>query len=104
MNGRGKYAWAEDNYYEGDFVNGQFCGNGLRRYGNGDTYEGQYESDKPFGRGKYTYASSSNVYEGIWDTVNSATDIIKYENGVETARGSIIDGNFVQEGDFVVRD
>jgi hypothetical protein len=33
---------------------------------NGNVYEGEWDSDRKHGRGKYTYYSTGEIYEGEW--------------------------------------
>ncbi len=40
MQGRGKYTWANQNVYEGTFLQDKMSGNGKLVFANGDVYEG----------------------------------------------------------------
>lgn len=40
MQGKGKYTWANQNVYEGTFLNDKMTGNGKLVFANGDVYEG----------------------------------------------------------------
>ena len=40
MQGRGKYTWANQNVYQGTFLQDKMSGNGKLVFANGDVYEG----------------------------------------------------------------
>ena len=62
-NGKGKLILADQSYYEGDFKDGEFDGNGYYRTRN-YTYKGQFLAGKKSGKGKMECFSSKSIYEG----------------------------------------
>ena len=55
MQGRGKYTWANQNVYEGTFLQDKMSGNGKLAFANGDVYEGEFINIMgPSGSGKST--------------------------------------------------
>lgn len=52
MHGKGKYVWANGQTHEGDFLNGNFDGYGIRRRADGSImYDGGWKDDKKHGHG-----------------------------------------------------
>jgi hypothetical protein len=52
-------------HYDGDFVDGHMCGQGIMRFKNGDVYEGAWVDDEPNGHGVMRYGNGDS-YEGDW--------------------------------------
>ena len=53
-------------YYEGQFINGEMDGTGIRFWGfNGNFYEGQFRKGEMNGLGIMKYGNGS-IYEGPW--------------------------------------
>ncbi len=51
--GKGIHIYPDGSYYQGDFVNGLYEGQGLFWYKKNQlTYEGQWQGGKPHGNGK----------------------------------------------------
>ena len=46
--------------YEGGFVDGVFCGQGIMTFGNGEKYDGAWEDGKPNGIGTMTYEDGTS--------------------------------------------
>jgi hypothetical protein len=80
--------------YEGEFVDGNFSGNGTYIFLNGDVYKGQFSESKMQGKGKYTFKEQGDVYEG--DFKNDQFD---GKGKFTTKSGNIYDGDF-KEGKF----
>ena len=66
--GKGMFLSVEENErYEGDFRNGFFHGRGVFTYANGDQYTGQFAGGQPHGIGEYVYLANgkrSHAYKG----------------------------------------
>ena len=62
----GKLELAKDDYYAGDFLNGSFCGHGVRAWPDGSEYEGLWEGGKRSGRGTYKNSAGDHI-EGVWE-------------------------------------
>mmetsp|Transcript_61343 Transcript_61343/g.146109 ORF Transcript_61343/g.146109 Transcript_61343/m.146109 type:complete len:222 (-) Transcript_61343:52-717(-) len=68
--GRGSQTWGDGRSYEGNFERGHFSGYGrmVWQLKKGQlTYEGQYKGDLKHGRGKFTWADG-RVYDGEWQS------------------------------------
>lgn len=52
-------------YYQGDFVDGHFCGQGVLEFASGERKVGTFERDMLNGQGKL-YKNDELVYEGGW--------------------------------------
>ena len=59
----------EGGEYVGEFVNGNFNGQGTLTWSNGDVYVGNWKNDYRDGQGKYTW-SNGEVYVGNWKNGN----------------------------------
>ena len=67
--------------YEGEFVNGQHHGEGIKTYSNGDIYKGEWEDGLRHGRGTITWSSGAS-YDGQWKKDKRCGEGIKtYSNG-----------------------
>ncbi|KAJ8257695.1 hypothetical protein GJAV_G00188700 [Gymnothorax javanicus] len=87
--GRGKLFMKDGSFYEGEFVNGEIEGNGLRFWArSGDSYSGQFKSGELHGFGVMQYASGEK-FEG------------EYCYGLREGHGFLLDkeGN-TYEGSF----
>jgi len=62
-NGKGKLILSDQSYYEGNFKDGEFDGNGYFRTRN-YIYKGQFIAGKKSGKGKLENFSSKSIYEG----------------------------------------
>jgi hypothetical protein len=66
--GKGMFLAVQENRrYEGDFRNGFFHGRGVYTFGNGNRYVGQFGGGQPHGRGEFTFLSNgqfSHSYTG----------------------------------------
>ena len=62
-NGKGRLTWDNGVFYDGDFVNGQFHGNGSYFVSDYALYEGQWVMGAFTGKGKITYLNGE-TYEG----------------------------------------
>ncbi|MBR2296726.1 MAG: hypothetical protein IKA43_04885, partial [Clostridia bacterium] len=58
-----RYVWAENNYYEGEFKEGNFNGHGKRVWESGNYYEGEFLDDKLHGEGTYHWTDGT-YYKG----------------------------------------
>lgn len=87
--GQGSITWPNGDSYEGDFVSDKLSGNGVYTFHSGDVYEGEFVEGKKHGKGKYT-AFDGSYYEG------------DFENDLRHGKGKLVtsDGG-VYEGDFV---
>ena len=87
--GQGSITWPNGDSYEGDFVSDKLSGNGVYTFQSGDVYEGEFVEGKKHGKGKYT-AFDGSYYEG------------DFENDLRHGKGKLVtsDGG-VYEGDFV---
>ena len=63
FHGQGIYRWNNGNSYDGDWANGNMHGHGIYRWDNGDVYDGEFQNDTRQGKGKFIFASGS-TYEG----------------------------------------
>eukprot|EP00771_Trimastix_marina_P002266 gnl/Trimastix_PCT/3387.p1 GENE.gnl/Trimastix_PCT/3387~~gnl/Trimastix_PCT/3387.p1 ORF type:complete len:575 (+),score=141.29 gnl/Trimastix_PCT/3387:70-1725(+) len=114
--GRGKLLFrnGEDGHYEGDFVQGEIEGQGVRVYANGSRYEGHFvkgerdgvgcfddavkkerftghwRANKRHGHGRNEYADGS-VYEGAW------VDHVRCGHGVQRRDRTLYEGEWVDD-------
>ena len=86
--GQGSITWPNGDSYEGDFVSDKLSGNGVYTFQSGDVYEGEFVEGKKHGKGKYT-AFDGSYYEG------------DFENDLRHGKGKLVtsDGG-VYEGDY----
>ena len=63
--GQGIMKFNNGDIYEGAWVANEMHGLGKMTYSDGSIYEGRWEDNLPNGKGKMTYSDSS-VYEGNW--------------------------------------
>ena len=86
--GQGSITWKNGDSYEGEFVSDKLSGNGVYTFQSGDVYEGEFVDGKKHGKGKYT-AFDGSYYEG------------EFENDLRHGKGKLVtsDGG-VYEGDF----
>ena len=86
--GQGSITWPNGDSYDGDFVSDKLSGNGVYTFQSGDVYEGEFVEGKKHGKGKYT-AFDGSYYEG------------DFENDLRHGKGKLVtsDGG-VYEGDF----
>lgn len=54
-------------YYEGDWINNQKFGWGIRHYPSGNTYEGMWVSDVRHGEGTMRWFDKNQTYSGQWE-------------------------------------
>ena len=54
MHGKGKFTWADDKSYEGEFKNDKFHGYGTFRWPTGVVYQGQWSNGEMNGEGHLT--------------------------------------------------
>jgi hypothetical protein len=62
--------YSDNSRYEGDFINGDFCGKGILHFSNGGRYEGDF-ADGKF-RGKIQ--DSTEIYSESGNAPNGKTD------------------------------
>lgn len=63
INGNGRITYANNDFYEGYFVENERYGVGYYQFSNGNSYEGEFIDDKFNGLGIFRFADG-NVYEG----------------------------------------
>ena len=64
-NGNGTYTWITGEKYSGEFKNSQFNGDGTYTWINGDKYSGKYKDGIREGQGIITWANGTK-YDGRW--------------------------------------
>ena len=80
-NGQGKLILADQSYYEGNFKDGEFNGNGYFRTRN-YTYKGQFIAGKKDGKGKLESFNTKSIYEGEFkNDMKEGYGIEKYNDG-----------------------
>ena len=87
----GKYVWADNKYYVGEFKNNIPNGKGIKYYPNGNLlYEGDFVNGKFDGVGKYHY-DDGDIFVG------------DYKQGLRNGKGTLYykDGNIRYEGDYI---
>lgn len=84
--GQGIYTWADGDRYEGGFSDGKMNGWGTYYWADGDVYEGEWVDEVREGFGRYTTASGT-VYEGQWKNGKRAVyGIWTSENGMKAGQ------------------
>ena len=69
--------------------------------GNGDVYDGEYVTSIRCGRGVFTYADNTGVYDGYWDNnLYNGYGSFKYGNG-DYYEGQYVDGKMHGRGVFI---
>ena len=66
MEGLGKYTLSEGEFYYGHFKNNIPNGHGIRKFANGDLYDGQYVDGYQTGTGMFICQEQGWKYEGEW--------------------------------------
>lgn len=66
LEGECRYFLQNNEYFIGNFVEGQACGYGKYFHNDGTVYEGQWNEDQPDGKGKEIFTDNS-VFEGIFE-------------------------------------
>ena len=80
-NGPGKLILADQSYYEGNFKDGEFDGNGYYRTRN-YTYKGQFIQGKKNGKGKLENFTTKSIYEGEFkNDMKEGYGIEKFSDG-----------------------
>ena len=80
-NGQGKLILADQSYYEGNFKDGEFNGNGYFRTRN-YAYKGQFIAGKKDGKGKLESFNTKSIYEGEFkNDMKEGYGIEKYNDG-----------------------
>jgi hypothetical protein len=70
--------------YEGEYLNGNYHGEGKALYTNGDTYEGQWVEGRKQGTGSYFYCYFNAKYKGDWfNDEKNGFGVMKFTNGDE---------------------
>ena len=57
MHGKGIFTWPNDNYYDGNFLNGKKNGRGIFYWNDNRTYDGFWKNGKKHGLGVFTDAN-----------------------------------------------
>ena len=80
--GKGKLIYnTGDQYYEGEFTNGQLTGKGFYHWGNNCTYEGDFLDGQMHGKGIYKWPDG-NEYEGDYiNNIKEGFGEFRWENG-----------------------
>jgi hypothetical protein len=79
--------------------NGQCHGKGIKRYGNGDVYNGYFVNGKRHGSGTLTYADATE-YVGDWENnIQHGNGTRRWKNG-EIYTGQYVHGQRSGEGSF----
>lgn len=88
--GKGSITWPNGDSYEGDFLSDKLSGSGIYTFKSGDVYEGEFLDGKKNGKGKYTSFDGS-YYEGDFK------DDYRHGNGkLVTSDGGVYEGEFVK--------
>ena len=66
MEGIGKYTLSEGEFYYGYFKNNIPNGHGIRKFANGDLYDGEYMDGYQTGLGMFICQEQGWKYEGQW--------------------------------------
>lgn len=66
MEGIGKYTLSEGEFYYGYFKNNIPYGHGIRKFANGDLYDGEYVDGYQTGQGMFICQEQGWKYEGEW--------------------------------------
>lgn len=86
--GKGKISYKNNDWYEGEFENDKFNGNGHYYWGNnGYEYYGNYLNDEIEGNGVFKYGDKA-IYKG------------EFHNGVKDGFGELITNNVKIKGNF----
>lgn len=67
FHGQGTFAWkSSGDRYTGSFRRGQMHGHGRYEFRNGDAFDGTFVDGKPVGRGEYVWSREHQAYHGEW--------------------------------------
>lgn len=64
--GNGTLKFADGGYYEGEFIDSQITGYGIRVWPNGSEYKGQWKNGEKHGEGTFENHTTGEKYEGDW--------------------------------------
>merc|ERR1712048_1385320 len=112
--GLGKVTYKVGGFYHGYFSNGKRHGEGTFKYKNGDIYSGIWKEGKRHGQGTYVFAGTKYEMKGTWKDGQfvqgtwTLTDGTRYVGNFrnqkpcgdglwETAKGTIVEGAYVQQ-------
>ncbi|KAG7392679.1 hypothetical protein PHYPSEUDO_015067 [Phytophthora pseudosyringae] len=88
MHGQGEFTMGDGTTYEGEFVDGEIEGVGLKRWPDGSSYSGQFHQGEMHGEGVYLSAKGER-YEGHWENNQ------RCGHGVlQLPNGDLYSGNF----------
>lgn len=74
--------------YEGEFLNGEITGKGIRKWVDGRVYSGEWLNGEMHGTGTWQNANATEIYEGHYDNNK------RQGNGILTIRGDVYKGKF----------
>jgi len=107
-------SFPDGGFYHGHYVAGKRHGEGTFKYPNGDIYSGMWKEGKRHGKGTYVFAGTKYEMKGTWREGQitqgtwTLTDGTRYVGGFrnqkpcgdgiwETAKGTIVEGAYVQQ-------
>lgn len=82
FNGEGLYIWKKEEWFKGNFVDGQMNGTGKRKFKNGSVYLGEFLKGKMHGLGKIVF-KNGDVYQGSFvnDTMSGHGEYVWAKSG-----------------------
>jgi hypothetical protein len=105
MHGYGTRYWDHDNKrWEGDWVEGEACGNMVVTFGDFVVFEGNMEHGLPNGQGVYTDRNSGQRYEGNFvDFMRDGEGILYTEDGDKIYDGEWKNNKYNGYGQYFLR-
>ncbi|KAH3732255.1 2-isopropylmalate synthase [Pelomyxa schiedti] len=77
--------------YVGGMKDGEFHGEGVRVWSNGDRYQGNWENDKEHGNGTKRWARDGSSFTGVWERGTPVNGTMEWPNG------DMFTGTFTEE-------
>jgi len=88
--GKGKYTFSEDEYYDGQWIHGEFHGYGVYHFATGNVYSGNFEKNRMTGHAEWTSKNGDTFVGEFLDGIRNGVGICNF------ARGDVYEGEWLQ--------
>ena len=102
LEGKGTYT-SVDGSYVGEFVNGDFHGQGVRIKKNVHKYEGDWQSGEQNGHGTITYSNGNQYIGQFLNNKLNGEGVLTYADGSEALKGQWLDGEYVTQRSISIK-
>mmetsp|Transcript_24788 Transcript_24788/g.81463 ORF Transcript_24788/g.81463 Transcript_24788/m.81463 type:complete len:122 (-) Transcript_24788:1617-1982(-) len=84
-----------DGFYEGEFVNGEISGSGVRQWADGSTYTGQFLNGEHHGQGLFLHSNGDRYEGGFLNNQRSGHGVLVLADGASTISAMLLCANEV---------